>query len=244
MKNSIILVIKGLIIGFGKIIPGVSGSVLAISLNVYEQTIKVKIKYLFFLGIGIITSITLGSKLLLYLFNNYYLITYFIIIGLIVGTIPSVLKKTKIIKFLDLIYFLFPFFLFYLCSLKITIPNSIIMCFIIGIIEAITTIVPGVSSTAIYISFGLYKEFLDIFSNFLSLKFLLFFLGILIGSFFTIKLINYLFKKYNNQTYLVILSLLLSSIVILLKNISISNNFFTFLFYFTVGFVISRLFDK
>ena len=33
------LFIKGLIVGLGKIIPGVSGSLLAISLNVYDRAI-------------------------------------------------------------------------------------------------------------------------------------------------------------------------------------------------------------
>ena len=34
------LIIKGIIIGIGKIIPGVSGSLLAISLGIYEKAIE------------------------------------------------------------------------------------------------------------------------------------------------------------------------------------------------------------
>ena len=37
------LYIKGVIIGIGKIIPGVSGSVLAMSLGIYEEAIKLLI---------------------------------------------------------------------------------------------------------------------------------------------------------------------------------------------------------
>ena len=35
-----VLIIKGLIVGIGKIIPGVSGSMLAISLGIYEPLIN------------------------------------------------------------------------------------------------------------------------------------------------------------------------------------------------------------
>ena len=40
MKEKIILILKGIIIGAGKIIPGVSGGMLAITLNVYDRGIK------------------------------------------------------------------------------------------------------------------------------------------------------------------------------------------------------------
>ena len=59
--------LKGFIIGIGKIIPGVSGSVLAITLGVYDKSVeyinnfkhnkKESLKYLLPLGIGIIISI-------------------------------------------------------------------------------------------------------------------------------------------------------------------------------------------
>ena len=44
MREYLILFIKGIIIGIGKIIPGVSGSLLAMSLGVYEKTLY-KIRY-------------------------------------------------------------------------------------------------------------------------------------------------------------------------------------------------------
>ena len=60
---------KGLIIGIGKIIPGVSGSVLALLLGVYKKSIeyinnfknnkKESIKYLLPLGAGTLLSIIL-----------------------------------------------------------------------------------------------------------------------------------------------------------------------------------------
>ena len=67
--------IKGLIIGIGKIIPGVSGAILAILLRVYDESlyylssfknnIKEAFKYLTPLGVGIILSIIIFSKIVI-----------------------------------------------------------------------------------------------------------------------------------------------------------------------------------
>lgn len=259
MFDNIILIIKGIIIGMGKIIPGVSGSVLAITLNVYEPAIacisnlfssfKKNVTYLGFLGIGIIISIVLGSKLLIYLLNNHYFSTFSLIIGLIIGTIPCILKEIKIKRKSDLLYILIPFLLIYfLSNLRtiITLNDSVIIYFIIGFVEAFTTVIPGISSTALYIAFDVYKLFLNLFSNILSMKFIFFSIGLFIGIFLTSKLVNYLFRFHKRRTYLVIISLLISSIVVLLKNILMIDefSFLRFFFFLIVGFVISKLLDK
>ena len=87
MNDSIKLIIKGFIVGLGKVIPGVSGSVLAIMLQVYEPALKaisnikknffVNLKFLSLLGTGIISAIVFGSKILLFLLDKFYLQTIF-----------------------------------------------------------------------------------------------------------------------------------------------------------------------
>ena len=97
--------IKGFVIGIGKIVPGVSGAMLAISLGVYDKAIyyicnfkndiKNGFKYLFPLGVGIIISIVLFSKVISLCLNKYYVITMLFFIGLIIGGIPDVLNKVN-----------------------------------------------------------------------------------------------------------------------------------------------------
>lgn len=97
------LYIKGVIIGIGKIIPGVSGSVLAMSLGIYEEAIKAinhffkdisrHFKFLFVVGLGIITSVVLTSNIIKYFLNHFYLPTMLLFIGLIIGGISLFLKK-------------------------------------------------------------------------------------------------------------------------------------------------------
>lgn len=67
--KSILTLLKGFVIGVAKIIPGISGSVLALSLGVYERVLNIAgnireirmrdIIYLFWLMIGILLGITL-----------------------------------------------------------------------------------------------------------------------------------------------------------------------------------------
>ena len=90
-----LLFIKGIIVGIGKIMPGVSGAMLAINLNVYEKLINAitsffddvrdNFKFLLIFGIGILLSIIFGSKVIIYLFDNYRFITMCFFLGLLIG---------------------------------------------------------------------------------------------------------------------------------------------------------------
>ena len=114
--------IKGFIIGIGKILPGVSGALLAILMGVYDKSIdyiinfkrnkKESIKYLFPIGIGVLLSIILfSSKVIYYTLSKYYFEIMMLFIGLIIGTTPSIINKTeKKDNYLVIISFLILFF--------------------------------------------------------------------------------------------------------------------------------------
>ena len=75
------LLLKGFIVGIAKIIPGVSGAMLAISLGIYEDSIKAinnifknpikSILYLTPIGIGVLMAITIFSKIIIYLLDVF-----------------------------------------------------------------------------------------------------------------------------------------------------------------------------
>ena len=103
--KSLILIIKGFFIGIAKIIPGVSGALLAITFNLYEEGLNAITNFfdnpkknLFFLlkvGFGIILGIIIFSKVITYFFKYYYFLTMFFFIGLIGGGIIPIIKKNK-----------------------------------------------------------------------------------------------------------------------------------------------------
>jgi len=97
------LFLSGILIGIGKILPGISGSVLAIRLGIYEKVMdsilhffkdwQRNITYLGILGSGFLFSTILGSKVLLQLFLKYGFFLKVIFIVFIVTGIPDILKK-------------------------------------------------------------------------------------------------------------------------------------------------------
>ena len=224
--KTITLFIKGIIIGIGKIIPGVSGAVLAIILKVYDEGLnsiinffknpKQNILFLTKIGLGILVGIILFSNIINYTLTNYYVITMLFFIGLIIGGIPSILKE---VDKKDYIY-----------SLITNINNNYLITntykdylvfFLGGITEALGTVIPGLSSTALLLILGIYNTLITKISNIskliIDLKILLpFTIGLILGLILISKLIIYLLNKHKKKTYSIIIGLLISSIITLI----------------------------
>ena len=224
-----LLIIKGFIIGIGKIIPGISGSILAISMGIYDKIISsfanffkdVKRKFIFLIQIflGIFLAIVVGSKIIYFLINHFYTITIFTILGFILGTIPSLIRKTKYNKkniIISITSFLLTFTLnFFKINLNINISTIIIL----GIIESFTSIVPGISGTAIFINLGVYNYVLKNIGV-LNINFLIFYIiGIILGLIVFTKLINFLLEKHQNEFLSIINGLVIASIFTIFKNL-------------------------
>ena len=237
---NILLLIKGIIIGVAKIIPGLSGAVLMLSFNLYDKAINAvtnffdntKKNFLFLsnLGIGILIGIVLFSKIIYFFINNYYLYTTSLFIGLIFGGIPVInrnVSKNKyniIVASLSLILML----MLALSNLDNTyiIKNNymdIIIFLLAGLLEAIGTILPGVSSTALLMLVGVYNIYISTISNIFNIEYLIatirfiipFSIGLLAGCIFLSILIDYLFKNYKEKTFSFILGISISSIILL-----------------------------
>ncbi len=220
------LFFMGMFIGIGKILPGISGSILAIRLGVYEKVIsclshfrehwKENLSYLGILGSGFVASIILGSKLLLHVFLHYELfLKIFFLLFLLTG-IPELVKKSNGYKISIVTFCLGS--LFFFLPLGKTTHFSFLTYGCMGIIEAISTIIPGLSGTAIYLSLGWYEELLFFFSYFYYfslLEIISFVMGLVFSSYFLIKLLQYLFDRYSGETYSGILGFFLSSIFFL-----------------------------
>lgn len=253
MKNSIFLFFKGLLIGIGKIIPGVSGSLIAIMLNVYEKSIycisnlckdfKKSFTFLFPLGIGIITSIYFGTGIIYILLKKYYSISMAFIIGTLVGIVPEMWKKNPPKKIVDFVFVFIPIFIIlFIYKLKISCHNLLIL----GIVEAISMILPGISGTAIYLLLDSYDLILSLYINPVSFSFFLFIISVLLTFLLLCKILNYLIKNYHHLINITLSSFTTFSIFSLImtyfKNISLFH--FSYLFIFFFGFLISYLFNR
>lgn len=266
--NNINLIIKGFLIGIGKIIPGVSGSIIAIMLGVYDKlmesigsffcNIKEHIKFLLPILIGIGLSIILMSKLLFNMLDKYYFITMSFFIGLIVGGVPCLIKKVKVFNIKNIIFFIISFVIIF--SLSFIDNNKsfgvndypLYIFFFIGLLDAATMIIPGISGSAIMILLGCYGSVLDLFSNAYTfsniIKLIPFFIGVMLGVYFISKIVSYCLKKYSQESFSCILGFLLSSCLLLLMELFKCNinvmSIFLGIILLIIGIIISTLLEK
>lgn len=255
------LFFKGIIIGLGKIIPGVSGSMLAISMGIYQKLIdsindffkdiKKNFMFLFKIGIGVLASIVFFSKVILKCLNDYYIVTVFLFIGLIIGSFKDINKEinnrnNKAITITMCITILLGMIS---VNNEFDIHNGFIkfMYFIfVGFVDALTMVIPGISGTATLMMIGAYDQLMFIFSRLLDftvfidnfMVMLPFCIGMSIGIIFTAKLIKYLFKNYKDDTYSVIMGFSISSIVLMaIKCINSSYTLLNLIFAFIMLFI-------
>jgi len=196
------------------------------------------------------------SNIMSYLLNNHYLYTMSLFIGLILGTVPSIVKKTKFsiksFKYLILAFLIIMFINFFKFEESFVPEQSLIDLIIIailGIVDAFTTVIPGISGTATFIMLGVYDFILWLFANpFSNLFFTICFgFGLILGIIIASILMNKLLKKYPDQIYQIILGFTGFAIVILFKDVLNYLNFINFfisLFLIGIGFFLATFLDK
>ena len=104
-------------------------------------------------------------------------------------------------------------------------------------------IIPGISGTALLISYGCYNEVIYSLSN-VDLKVLFpFMIGMALGLITTIKFVSYMFYKYKNTSRSVILGISIATIVIMLKK-GIENNYNNSILIAIILFILGILISK
>lgn len=191
MKEKIILVLKGFVMGIANIIPGVSGGTLAMTLGIYEQFIS-SISHLFsklkenlnflipvLLGIGI--SLLTMSRVIDYSYLHFPLPTTLFFVGLVLGGIPMIYKKIsdeKKTNPANIIIFLLTFGLVILMAFAPRIFTSLkdvnldslsvggyFVLFLVGMIAAGTMVIPGISGSLMLMLLGYYYPIIELIKN-------------------------------------------------------------------------------
>ncbi len=96
----------GLVFGIANVIPGVSGGTMMVVFNCYDKVcgalamnlkeIKKNIKFLVFFGVGAVGGILGFSHIITYLFENFPVQTNMFFIGLILGSIPLIVRNATV----------------------------------------------------------------------------------------------------------------------------------------------------
>lgn len=257
------LFLKGILIGIGKILPGVSGSLMAISMKVYEPLLqsissffkepKKNINFLFPIISGIIISIILFSNVLKILINNCYFPILLLFIGLIVGSFEFKFDEFKNKKIPKIIIFTLLFTITILInklSVNINLENNFFTYIFLGIIETLSTIIPGISGTAIFIVLKKYDLILEMLSNpFNNLTSLIpFLIGIIISLILLAKIITFFLKKHPILFVVIIKSFSLSTLFLMyFKTLQFDKTIYDIIIgeiLLIIGFIISKRMNK
>ncbi|MBQ8892655.1 MAG: DUF368 domain-containing protein [Bacilli bacterium] len=247
MKEYILLIIKGMIIGLANVIPGVSGGTLMITLGIYEQVIdtishffknfKKNLKFIIPLGIGVVLSLLVFSKIIGISLDKYPFATTLFFLGLIIGGLPIIvrnLNKNKDSKKVSnyIIAFLSFAFIILFAMLKsgsdINLNVSflgLVLLFIVGVVAAGTMVIPGISGSFVLMLLGYYKPIIDTVRNITDFSLIghniiilgSFGIGVLVGIIGVAKLIELLLKKFETKTYYAVFGFVLASCIAIIK---------------------------
>lgn len=276
-KDSLILFIKGFILGVANIIPGVSGGTLAVSLGIYEKVLdtignlfkkfRENMNFLFPIILGIGIAFITTSKLVSFALSNYKAQTIFLFVGLIFGGTSLLMRKTRGKENIsNMLVFLTTFII--VIALNFIKTDTLVISFdnmglidyfiltLMGFIASSAMVIPGISGSFVLMIFGYYEKIINTVSNLTNLNefvknmmiLIPFGIGVLIGIIFMAKLITILIKKYEVKTYFGIIGFVLSSIVILILQITDFKfsfiNILTCIIAFLWGYTLARVIEK
>ena len=257
------LFFKGIIIGIGKILPGVSGSLIAITMNIYAPLLESistinkntyeKVKFLFPILSGILTSIILFSNIIEFFIKRYYFSILLLFIGLIIGSIDLKQIKIKNNTIPKMIIFTLSITLVLLIeklTLSITIPNNFLIYIVLGIIEALSTIIPGISGTSLFMTLGKYEQIIEAFAHPLNnIPFLIpFFIGVIICVIIISKLITKILKKHEELFFASSLGFTIATLITMyIKTFTINKNIPSIIIgeiLLVLGYILSKKMNK
>lgn len=225
----LILVIKGMCVGIADAIPGVSGGTIAFILKIYDKlldaidiNIKKLIKNLPFLiplGIGVLLGIFMASKVLGYLFEHHNVPTQFFFMGIIIGSLPTIIKECRSASKLKPVHII-PFIIaaagiIAFNSLKegsASVGESPVMIILVTIFAAAAMIMPGLSGALVLKILGGYDTAIRAVSEVEIMTLMFFAIGAVIGLLGAAKIISILLKKCKTGTYCAILGLIVGSL--------------------------------
>jgi putative membrane protein len=222
-------------IGLATLVPGVSGGTMAIILGVYDKLIHAISSYfhdwknntilLLEIGVGGILGIGLFSKLLENAIKDYPAVMQFLFIGVILGGLPTLYKKSISSGKRSMADFLFLIIGFVTVLLLSSEPStvtdmatahgllSMVFLFVAGVIIAIALELPGISGSFMLLALGLYGVTLNAI-NTINITFLIpLGLGIVVGTLGTTTVIEKMLQKFPGKTYMLIMGFVLGSII-------------------------------
>lgn len=254
----------GILLGAGAILPGISSGVICVILGIYDKIIdsitqlfknfKSNFTYLFPLFLGGIIGVFLVGNIIKTLFNKFPMQTSFCFIGLILGSVPILIKKINsehTFKLKYLLYAVTAFVVGYILviaesKININFSDSYSISYLIlsGFLMSIGVIVPGISNTLILMCLGIYPTYLNAITT-INLTILIpMGFGLIIGAIIFIFIMKLLFKYFYMPTYYSIIGFTLGSILVLYYPLCFNFESFLSILLLLFGFNLANKLEK
>lgn len=240
MNERLRFIVAGFFVGLAEILPGISGSTIAIAFNVYQKFIlflsnlkvsNLSLKYkelnrVFFLDLiipflfSMALTVILLSNLIMFLFSEY---TYYFLVFL--GSLMCLIACVLLNRIKDLlnnklrIFFYFSLgavFGFLLNQINIIFinPNFIILL-VVGFIAFSFFLMPGISGSAVLLSIGVYELIIGSIATLNMTILIPFALGCLISLLTMPKIVHHLLDRFNTSIMTFFSGLILVSGILL-----------------------------
>ena len=218
MNERIKFVLAGFCVGFAELLPGISGSTVAIFFGIYEKIIKalsaIKLKNISFnlrklnqifnldlmipFIISMIISVLVFSKFILFLHNEFTSI-FNIILGILMIAGGYIIARKELITFhiYRNYFFLIGLIVSYALSNLVidSIDTNLVNLIFAGFIAFSFFLIPGISGSAILLIFGFYSIIIESIAILNFTVLLPFAIGAFISLLTMPKIISYLFEK-------------------------------------------------
>lgn len=194
----------------------------------FFKNIKKNTAFLLPIILGTLVSIFVFSNFLQIVFNNFYMLTSFAFIGLILGSFPIVFRQADVSKIsfthiMCLIFSLvFSIYLIVLEKTSVLSLNSFSNLYLVlaGFLMSAGIVIPGVSKTVILMMLGVYSSYLSAIST-LNFSILIpIGIGLVLGSVVFMGLINFLFSHFKSYTYFLISGFVLGSVFVIFPGVT------------------------
>lgn len=241
--------IGGIAVGMANIIPGVSGGTMMVILGLFNRVMqsisgiftvknpdrKKDIIFLLTLGVGAVIGLVLFAKILEILFEHFPTQTLFSFVGMVVFSIPSLIKKEmKHDKFSIIPFAIGCIIIFGIGMLAPEETDTVLSVFpdlsigylilmvALGVIAGGAMFIPGVSGSMLLLILGKYYLFKSLLANVTSFELNVILplgfmgVGILLGINLSSKVTGHFLKAKHQSTMNLILGLVVASSIVLI----------------------------
>ncbi|AIY04283.1 hypothetical protein Plano_0318 [Planococcus sp. PAMC 21323] len=260
---------RGILMGISDLIPGVSGGTIAFILGIYDRLLeaisgffsrnwKKQLGFLVPLGIGIVITLLLFSRVIEYLLEQHYEATQFFFMGLIIGVIPYIMKQAEVKKNFTARHMIILLVIGAALAATAFIPTEenlapittltvpvFFMLFFSGWLASMAMLLPGISGSFILLLLGVYSTAINALSTLNIPIVFAIGAGVIAGFIVSSKAIQYLLQHFTYVTYAAIIGLIIGSLFVVFPGFSSdSTTLITSLVTFGLGLSFTLLFSS